>query len=575
MTDDLPERIGSYDIVGLLGSGGMSTVYKGIQPSLRRSVAIKVLPLQPAGEDDLIDRFERESSIIASLNHPNIIQIIDRGADEGHYFIVMEYVDGCSLDDQIRRKRLPIYQIVNIALQVASGMEYAHSKGVVHRDIKPANILISRESGTVKVTDFGIAKMSETELPGRTLTREQVAMGTVDYMSPEQRRDSRTIDARSDIFSFGVLLFEMVTGRVPVGRFRDLHDLRDDTPPLLNRIALRCLQEDPGDRYPTFAEVIGDLKRLTEKEMVYRELLARVKDSVLHAPKKAKTAVSSRMARPSRREEGAGKGALRLSGPKKAWTAISGRLAGLDRRKRIRILQVAAAVSFAALVSAAVMAVLLHQSPTEKGFAEAEALLEENQVDQALSTLKNLRDAAGSAGRVGDAAEAQWRIAKLHEAHDGTRSAGVAYAYFVYTFGESTQIVGTDRMAEALFRAGTAKAGEGSFQEALGYLGRLRGQFSSSPYAEEGMFREWTILKRHVNPSFSEVKDYWKTMIGLCREFADRFPKSKNREDVLWELANIYLDQEGESNRAKGIETLREMARDYPGSKYLPFQGVR
>ncbi len=575
MTDDLPKQIGSYDIVGLLGSGGMSTVYKGIQASLRRSVAIKVLPLQPSGGDDLIDRFERESSIVASLNHPNIIQIIDRGADEGHYFIVMEYVDGCSLDQEIERKRLPIYQIVNIALQIASGMEYAHSKGVVHRDIKPANILISRESGTAKVTDFGIAKMSETELSGRTLTREQVAMGTVDYMSPEQRRDSRNIDARSDIFSFGVLLFEMVTGRVPVGRFRDLHDLRDDTPPLLNRIALRCLQEDPGDRYPTFAEVIGDLKRLTEKEMVYREILARVKASVLHAPKKAKTAVSGRIPRPARREEGAGEGAPGLGGPKKVWTAITARLAGLDRRKRIRILQVAAAVVAAAVVLIAIAAVLLHQSPTEKGFAEAEILLAENQVDKALATLENLRDAAVEAGRAEDAAEAQWRIIKARETHGGARSAGTAYAYFVDTFGESTQIVGADRMAEALFRAGMAGADEGSFEKALGYLGRLRAQFPSSPRAEEGMFREWTILKRHVNPSYSEVEDHWKRLIGLCRDFADRFPESVHREEVLWELANIYLDQGGEANRTKGIETLKVMAKDYPGSRYLPFQGVK
>ena len=291
MNEKIPKKIGLYDVTAVLGQGGMSTVYKGIQPSLNRPVAIKVLPLHLAREQELIDRFERESSIIATLNHPNIIQIIDRGADEGRYFIVMEYVEGTSLDALIHEKNLPIYEIVHIAVQIAKGLEYAHAKGVIHRDIKPANILISGETGAVKITDFGIAKVREEELSSRTLTREQVAIGTVDYMSPEQRKDSRSIDGRSDIFSFGILLFEMITGKIPVGRFHEPEELRDDTPPLLNQVVLRCLQEDPGDRYPSFTSVIDDLKRLTEKELVYREILARVGDSVLHAPKKAKTVI--------------------------------------------------------------------------------------------------------------------------------------------------------------------------------------------------------------------------------------------------------------------------------------------
>ena len=297
MSEDLPKRIGHYDIVEILGSGGMSTVYKGIQPSLNRSVAIKVLPLQLAKEDELVDRFERESSIIANLNHPNVIQIFDRGIDEGNYYIVMEHVEGGGLDELIEKKRLPIYQVVNIAVQIAKGLEYAHSKGVVHRDIKPSNILISSESDTVKISDFGIAKFAEEQLSDRMLTREKVAIGTADYMSPEQRRDSRNIDGRSDIFSFGVLLYEMVVGRLPVGRFRNLHELRDDTPPLLNQIVLRCLQEDPDDRYPSFTGVIADLNRLTQKGLVYREALKRIAESVVPLGKKATTAFTDRFSR--------------------------------------------------------------------------------------------------------------------------------------------------------------------------------------------------------------------------------------------------------------------------------------
>lgn len=286
--------MGTYEIISILGKGGMSTVYKGVQPSLDRLVAIKVLPLQFAKQDNLLARFERESSIIANLNHANIIQVIDRGTSHGTYYIVMELVEGCSLDELVEQKDLPIYQVVNICMKVAMAMEYAHSKGVVHRDIKPGNVLISSENGSVKVTDFGIAHFSEEQLSGRALTQEYTAIGTMDYMAPEQKRNARNCNARSDIYSFGVMLYEVLTGRVPAGHFKEPQELRDDTPPLLNRTVLRCLNDDPADRYASFSEIISELKRLTQKELVYREALAKMAQSVRHIPKKAKTIFSKR-----------------------------------------------------------------------------------------------------------------------------------------------------------------------------------------------------------------------------------------------------------------------------------------
>lgn len=553
MNDDLPKKIGQYDIENILGSGGMSTVYKGIQPSLNRSVAIKVLPLHLAKEEELIERFERESSIIANLNHPNIIQIFDRGTDEGQYFIVMEHIEGCSLDELIHEKRIPIYQVVNIAVQIARGMEYAHGKGVVHRDIKPSNILISSDSGTVKVTDFGIAKLAEEQLSDRLITREQVAIGTADYMSPEQRRDSRHIDARSDIFSFGVLLYEMIAGRPPVGRFRELHYIRDDTPPLLNQIVLRCLHEDPEDRYPSFTEVIADLNKLTQKGLAYREALAKMSESVIHLRKKAKTAISSRIKSPT-------------------W------------RKRLQLLGITAASAAVVVFLVYVITGALLEGPSESpvkpsilkpfapkyDFAAASALLEEKKYQDALTILRGIRTRAGEAKDLKEAAEAQWRIANIHEDLGSVHYAGIAYGYFADTYEKSTDVAGEERVADALFKAGMFKADDKDYERALSYLYRLRKQYPSYPKGEEAMLREVTILDDHIRPSRRERDEHRQRIASTCRAFTERYPKSKYREEVLWRLSQVYMKMGGKSNYSKAVYALEEMARDFPRSVYLP-----
>ncbi len=562
MSEDLPKHIGHYDIVEVLGSGGMSTVYKGIQPSLNRSVAIKVLPLQLAKEDELVDRFERESSIIANLSHPNIIQIFDRGIDEGSYFIVMEHIDGGSLDQLIVDKRLPIYQIVNIAAQVARGLEYAHSKGVVHRDIKPSNILISSESNTLKITDFGIAKLAEEQLSDRMLTREQVAIGTADYMSPEQRRDSRNIDIRTDIFSYGVLLYEMVTGRIPVGRFRRLQELRDDTPPLLNQIVLKCLQEDPDDRYPSFTEVISELNRLTQKGLVYREALGKMAESVVQIRKKAKTAFSQRISR----LPWAGRlrvvgllaiimlgtislvlyvvNSIRESGPESPVGQISGPLATVN---------------------------IPNKGESKDAFASAEAFLAEKKYNDALTVLRGIRTIAGESNNLEEAADAQWLIAKIHEERGSTHYAGIAFGFFAEAYGDNVEEVGVDRIAEALYKAGTIKADEKESNQALRYLRTLREKYPSFSRAEEAMFREVTILQDDIRPSRANRDSHRKRIIQMCRDFNRKCPESALREEVLWRMAEVYQDMGGRENYSKAVDALEEMGRDFPRSVYLPY----
>jgi len=548
MNEELPEKIGQYEIDSVLGHGGMSTVYRGTQQSLNRSVAIKVLPIQMAEDDELVDRFEREASIIAGLSHPNIIQVFDRGIDNGRYYIVMEYIDGVSLDE-LTRKRLPIYHVVDIALQIAKGLEYAHSKGVVHRDIKPSNILVSGESGTIKITDFGIAKLSEQHLYERTLTRDKMAMGTADYMSPEQRRDSRNIDSRSDIFSYGVLFYKMLTGRVPVGRFKDPNELRDDTPPLLNQIVLRCLQEDPEDRYMNFTEVIAELNKLTERGMAYRQALARMVDSVSYLPRKATTAFSR----------------------------------GRNASGRGKIFWLTGAAVIAAVVlffRSDILSIINREGPEEPGsrsesprvidFAPVDSLLTVKKYDEALSLLGKTLSAARSVDDTGAAAEAQWRIASIHEELGNIAEAGLAYADYVDTYGTMPKMKSESRMADALFLAGMYRADEGDFARAMKYLSRLRKEHVSFPRSQTAMMRELSIFTNHSELLSSDEGEYRNSLIEIYRTFADRFPDSDVREEVLWQLSKAYLEIDDISIQTKAVDALEVMARDYPESGHTP-----
>lgn len=199
-----------YEIQEILGSGGMSVVYKGLDTLLNRLVTIKVLRDQYAHDEDFVRRFHREAQSVASLSHINIVSIFDVGIEEGLHYLVMEFVEGQNLKEYIRDKgKLPVQEAVPIAIQILDALEHAHEHGVVHRDIKPHNILLTKQ-GRVKVTDFGIARAaSET-----TLTYTGTIVGSVHYISPEQAKGI-TIGSKSDLYSAGAVLYEMVTGQLP------------------------------------------------------------------------------------------------------------------------------------------------------------------------------------------------------------------------------------------------------------------------------------------------------------------------------------------------------------------------
>jgi len=262
-------RLGNYEIESLLGRGGMGVVYKAEDTKLKRKVALKFLPSELTRSDEWQQRFLREARAAAALDHPNICTVYEIAEDEGQAFIAMAYLDGQSLAAKIESGRLDVNEAINIALRVAEGLKHAHKRGIVHRDIKPANIMIS-EDGQAKIMDFGLAKLS-----GKTrLTKTASIMGTVAYMSPEQARGDKNIAQHTDIWSLGVMLYEMLSGKLPFDAETDtgliykivhedpepIRNHRGDIPGSLASVVERTMQKDPQDRYEGAEELIADLE---------------------------------------------------------------------------------------------------------------------------------------------------------------------------------------------------------------------------------------------------------------------------------------------------------------------------
>ena len=257
----LPARIGTYEVLGLLGQGGMGVVYRARDPDLGRELAIKVLHGSLVTSTQL-DRFEREAKLLASLNHPNIATIHAIGETDGRPYLVLELIAGQPLSQRLEAGALPLEQVLVLGKQVAAAVEAAHEAGIVHRDLKPANIMVT-ERGLVKILDFGIAKavgVRPSAGEDQELTGAGMLVGTVPYMSPEQIR-GEAVDERSDLWAFGCLLFESLTGRSPFERRTaaltfvaihenepDLDELPADTPDGVRALVSECLQKEPGQR---------------------------------------------------------------------------------------------------------------------------------------------------------------------------------------------------------------------------------------------------------------------------------------------------------------------------------------
>jgi serine/threonine protein kinase len=250
---DLAPLFPQLELLDLVGHGGMGAVYKARQKGLDRLVALKILPPEVGRDPKFADRFTREAKALARLNHPHIVTVHDVGRAGDYYFFVMEYVDGLNLREAIRAGRLSPQEAMAIVPQICDALQYAHDEGIVHRDIKPENILIDKK-GRVKIADFGLAKLLRRGVDDLSLTQDRQVMGTPRYMAPEQMQGSAEVDHRVDIYSLGVVFYEMLTGELPMGRFA-LPSQKVQVDVRLDEVVLRALDAEPQRRYQQASEV--------------------------------------------------------------------------------------------------------------------------------------------------------------------------------------------------------------------------------------------------------------------------------------------------------------------------------
>lgn len=282
-----PKRIGRYEVISQIGAGGMGEVFLARDTQLERNVALKLLSAELTKNEDRMKRFVQEAKTASALNHPNIIVIHEIGESDGSHFIATEYIEGETLRERIDRGHLSLEFVLDVGLQVANALTAAHKANIAHRDIKPENLMV-RPDGYVKVLDFGLAKLTESSsqsISGDSDTKMYVktnpgaVMGTTSYMSPEQAKGTPEIDERTDIFSFGIVLYEMLTGRLPfrgsspgevIGAImyespKPIARYNDNCPSELDRIVSKALQKDPEERYQLIKELGNDLKSLRKK----------------------------------------------------------------------------------------------------------------------------------------------------------------------------------------------------------------------------------------------------------------------------------------------------------------------
>ncbi len=273
--DTIPLRLGNYKILSQIGKGGMGDIYKALQEPLNRIVALKVLPPKLSRDTEFAKRFEIEAKAISLLQHQNIVSIYEYGEENGLRYFAMQFVDGTDLGKRIAdHKILPMTDIIDYTKQIGRGLRYAHSCNIIHRDIKPGNVLIEK-NGVVRLSDFGIAKI----FSGTNITMTGSAVGTPEYMSPEQAQGNK-LDAKTDIYSLGIVIYEMLTRRPPfLGNnpmsvaYKQVHEQPDppslkrkDTPRRLEMVVLKALKKDKKDRYDSVEEMLEHLDAVDPAE---------------------------------------------------------------------------------------------------------------------------------------------------------------------------------------------------------------------------------------------------------------------------------------------------------------------
>jgi serine/threonine protein kinase len=262
--EQLAPKFPQLEILGLLGQGGMGAVYQARQRQLDRLVALKILPAEVSRDAAFAERFMREARALARLNHPNIVAVHDFGQADGFYHLLMEFIDGVTLRHLLAEGKLAPREALAIVPQVCEALQYAHDHGVVHRDIKPENILLDK-TGRVKIADFGLARLvgADADAGSRRLTQPRDVMGTPHYMAPEQVEKPQLVDHRADIYSLGVVFYEMLTGELPLGRFA-APSQKVQVDVRLDEVVLRALEKEPERRYQQASQVKTDVESVAD-----------------------------------------------------------------------------------------------------------------------------------------------------------------------------------------------------------------------------------------------------------------------------------------------------------------------
>ncbi|MBI3271007.1 MAG: serine/threonine protein kinase [Planctomycetes bacterium] len=330
--------LGGFRIDAPLSAGGMAYVYHATQLSLNRKVALKVLARSLAQEPLFVQRFARESDILAGLSHPNIITIHDKGFDQGCYYFAMELVEGCTLRSMIAKKVLSPAETFRLLGDICGALHYAHRRGVIHRDMKPSNVLVDQD-GHVKVADFGIAHLARKEgAPVTELTMTHVRLGTHHYMAPEQQFDARSVDGRADIYALGVMLYEMLTGQLPLGSFDPASSKVPGLDSRVDAVIERALRTDPDLRYANPGELATILRQIATQPAL---TVMRVEPPlVVAAPTSGPALIRESFLRQAATLEAAGRWEELLAAAEKVQTQAPGpdaRIDGIQARAKIQV----------------------------------------------------------------------------------------------------------------------------------------------------------------------------------------------------------------------------------------------
>lgn len=597
MDTEHPETIGNYDILGVLGKGAMGKVYKAAKPPQNKIVAIKVLPSEFMEDEERVERFNREAQAVALLSHRNVVRIVERGEEDGQHFFVMEYVPGTSLDAVLKQRRLSLPEAIRVFRGVCNGLEAAHKQSIVHRDLSPRNVLVSEDLSVVKIADFGISRIETVSREQGTLSTTEFSLGSLHYIAPEQARNMATADHRADIYSLGVLLYEMLTGRVPVGRFNLPSQINSEVPPEVDPIVLKCLEVNPQGRYPTVSRLLKEVARLEDQLRLglvheVRGIGSQTSKIFLKSTRGSRTTRIAWISVAALGLVGAAVIAFRTFEQPPEEPAPASDPVEVVAHERPEIPEPEVDPLAAALDGVAAPESdepeATEDEPLEGGVDQetaaprqaaaspAPAVPESPEIEQELEIAGNKLDAGLIDEAQADlealieehpraklAPKAYLLLGKVHEEGRDQDKARATYVELQSRFPESTEAV------ESIYRSAKLLQNDKdrqSLREARSMLGGLAEQHPSSPWAPRALLEKAAIetdAKWTLRDPILEAQV--PAALATYRDLTNRYPSHQGSEKGLWILGEMYSDLK---EFELAVEAFEKLGSQYPSTKY-------